>query len=257
MTDTTADLRSEVISAGTPQSSSDYAIAPADQHIADAILAMDPVNDVPAPHKFPEGWAANVPLRLTMLPPPMQGEVRAKLDAIPVAQRAVKEPELTAAAIRSMRADIRVKTGVGPTATPYHREMVGIAREVRDLGAQYEQLTESLSAIDGYETVTDPTTGEPKPAPVFRVQGNRLKAVLAQQEDLLRQMRLLQNDGAYGIEGRRRLDQALHESVAARKAVAEQLADDAEAKRRTEQELREDRIAKRVRSMKRMRTTDG
>jgi hypothetical protein len=76
-------------------------------------MAMDPVNDVPTPHSIPDGWAANTPLRVTMLPPAMQSEVRARLMALPEPQRAANEAAFTAEAIKAIRADIRIKTGVG------------------------------------------------------------------------------------------------------------------------------------------------
>lgn len=252
-TDTGSTLTGNVTSTGPASTKPTYDIAPEDKHIADAILAMDPLNDVPTPHQIPEGWTVP-PLRASMLPPAMQADVRAKLTAIPEAQRAAKEPEFVAAAIQSMRADIRIKTGVGSNATPYHREQVGIAREVRDLGQEFDRLAASLQEVERYDRITDPVTGETKPVPVYRMRGTRLAAITAQQDDIIRRIRLLQNGNAYGLEGERRMKQALHESVMAHKALMEQREEAAEAERQAVDEARKERINARAQSLKRLRT---
>lgn len=73
-------LTAEVTATGTPPRPTNL-IAPEHQHHADAILAMDPLQ-VPRPYDIPEGWAANLTLRATAVPPEMQQEVAAKVAAL-------------------------------------------------------------------------------------------------------------------------------------------------------------------------------
>lgn len=254
MTNTTPEdiepeLTAEVTGTGRASRTS-YDIAPEHQHHADAILAMDPIADVPRPYEIPEGWAANLTLRATALPPKMQREVTDQLAALgdlTPEQRSAKEAEFTAAAIRSQRQRLIVQGGVGKDATPYHREMAGIAREVQDLFGQYEHLQGELSRVIRHDTMIDPATGEPKAVPVYALSEERQRAYAGQQQDLLRRMRLLVNDdGTPGIEGTRRMRQALVESVEARVELARQIAEEAEVKRLAVEINRDKRIRARA-----------
>lgn len=247
-------LTAEVTATGTAPRPTNL-IDPEHQHHADAVLAMDPM-EVPRPYTIPEGWAANLTLRATALPPEMQRAVTAKMAALgnlTPEQWSAKEAEFTADVIRSQRARLIVQGGVGPDATPYHRERASIAREVSDLVRQYDALQADLEHIVRYDTETDPITGEPKPVPVFAITGQRAKAYGEQQRDLERRIRLLvADDGTDGIEGRRRVQEALAESVAARVKLASQLANEAEAKRRAETINREKWINDRAESLARL-----
>lgn len=255
MTDTTPantgnDLSPNVGSTGTAPRN-DYAITPDLRPYADAVLAMDPIDDVPPPYEFPEGHSWPAP-RSTSLPEAQRREVQAKLAALPPEQREAKDAEFTAAAVRSMIPALRIKTGVGKGATPFHREMVGIAREVGDLNADFNRLQAELETVTGYNAGVDPVTGEPTATPIYAVTDIRAEAYVAQQKDILRQIRLLVNDEGYGLEGRRRMDSALHESAVARKQLQEQMEDHAEAKVRAEHNERERRINERAESLARL-----
>lgn len=255
MTDTTPsntgnELAADVGSTGTT-TRTDYTITPDLRPYADAVLAMDPVRDVPPPYEFPEGHSWPAP-RAAALPEGLRREVEAKLAALPPEQRAAKDAEFTAVAIRSMTAAIRIKTGVGKDATPFHREMVGIAREVSDLDAEFNRLQSELETVHRYDASVDPATGEATAIPVYAVTGTRAKAYVEQQQDILRRTRLLVNDGGYGLEGRRRMDTALHESAMARKQLHEQMEDHAEAKVRAVHNERERRINERAESLARL-----
>ena len=262
---TTSDLRTDVTHAGTAAPAPSYDIAPEDQHHLAAIRAMD-AHVAPAPYEIPEGIKFS-PLTVAALPKerptgimaglPTQSEILAKLDRIPAAQRAAAEAGLVAEAIRGIRPALRVAGGVGKDATPSQREQVAIAREVQDYGREFNQLQERIDEIERHDTVTNQTTGEAVAVPVYRLDGERLRAAQQQQRDIMGRIRALVNaDGTPGFEGAKRLKEAEYESVMARKALAESLADEAEAKRLVEKELREDRITKRVQSMKRLRTND-
>lgn len=265
MTEQTSDLRADLAHTNATAAPS-YDIAPEDRHHLEAIRAMDP-HDVPAPYHIPEGVTFS-PLTVAALPKvrtagvmaglPTQGEALAQLGNVPEAQRAAAEAALVANAIRSIRPALRVAGGVGKDATPFQRVQVAIAREVQDETRKIESWQERIDEISHHDTVIDETTGEAKAVPVYRLEGAALRGAQNQQRIHMGHIRSLVNeDGSPGYAGMLRLKEAEYESVMARKALAEQVADDTEAKRRTEEELREDRIAKRVKSMKRMRTNDS
>jgi hypothetical protein len=242
-----------VISTGTPTNATSYEIAPEDQHYADAILAMDPLTDVPTPHEFPADLKHS-PLKLTALSPDMQRDVRQRLASVPPEQRAAKEAEFTAEAIQAMRGSLRAAVGVGSTALPYHREMAGIAGEVRFIHQRLNSVQASLDATTGFASKFNPATGESEPVKVYQLTGARRAAAEQEIRTLLYQRSLLINeDGSFGIESKDRMQRALHESVQMKRQLAEQVADQAEVKRRTAAQLREERIAQQVEVGVRMR----
>ena len=247
-TNTPADdsntLSATVNATGTSSPTS-FEIDPAHQHHADAVLAMDPLQ-VPHTHDIPDGWASSFTLKPTALPPAVQREIDGKLAALGPLSPAVREAkanEFTAAAIRSQRQQLVTKIGVGKDATPYHRELAGIARDVEDLYRQHASYQTQLEEIARYEMETDPATGEVKPVPVYAVTGERAQAYVTQQHDLLRRIRLLvQDDGTPGLEGAKRAKRALHETVTARVEFERQLSERREVKARAETMNRERRI---------------
>jgi len=257
--DATADraaLTATVTGTGTASKQPSYEITPELRPHADAILAVDP-NDVPTPHQMPEGWGASLTMRSTGLPPEMRQAVEARLsqlgDVTPE-QRAAKDVEFTFDAIRSKRMELRVLTGVGSDASPYHREQVAIAREVRDLSKEFDRLSEQLTEVARYDTSVDPVTGDAKAVPVYAVSAERAKGIASQQDDISRRIRLLLNDdGTMGYEAEKRLRQRLHESATQRAALHEQVAGRAEAERRADEIIREERINKQAQSIASMR----
>lgn len=71
--------------------------------------------------------------------------------------------------------------------------------------------------------------------------------------DIQREMRVLFNeDGTYGVEGKRRMAEALRESAALLRKRAEQVAEGAEVRRRAEEITREERINKQAEALARM-----
>lgn len=253
------DLQATVTATGTTTPTGTD-IAPEHKHHADAILAMDHMQ-VPMPYDIPEGHWANLTLRATALPPAMQREVADKLAAFgPLSTEAAKakEAELTADAIRSQRSRNIVKLGVGKDATPYHRELAAIAREVDDLMRDHDNIQGELERVEGYRTEVDPETGEPKPVKVYAVTGTKAKAYVERQQDILRQVRLLVgDDNGPGIEGARRVREALVESVAARVELERQLTEEAEAKALAAKINRDKRISARAESLASLQRNGG
>lgn len=234
--------------ASAPQQS--YEIAPEDQHHVDALLAIDPINGIEGAHDIPQGWNALGPLKLTALPEPLQAEVEAKLAHVPAEQREAKEAEFTAEAIRAMRPALRLKTGLGPSASPYHREMLAIAREYTDAVEELGRLQDELTAVSHHRTEIDPVTGEAKAIPVYRVSEARRRGIADQMTALTSRMTLLHKaDGEPGYEAAKRLQQAMYESVQARKEVSRQVEERAEVKRRAADINREERINEQARRL--------
>ncbi len=252
-----SELSADVTATGTASTRPSYEITPELRPHADAIMATD-LNTVPTPHSIPEGWGTSLTMRSTGLPPEMRREVEEKLAQLgdmTAEQRAAKDVEFTAQAIRSKRMSLRILTGVGADATPYHREQVAIAREVRELDAEFLQLSSELAHVLRHDTVVDPATGEATAVPVYAVTGERLRAYAARQDDISRRRRLLVNDdGSMGYESEKRLRQALYDSSVARAKLQQQLEERAEVKQMAQQINRDRRIkeqAERLASLQR------
>lgn len=243
-----ASLRPQVGSTGSEASVSAGVIATEDQHIADAIKAMDPIHDVPSPHQIPNGWKVP-PLRVSALPKEAQAKVNARLAALPPAQREAMEAAAVEDAIREMLPAIRLRTGVGSTALPYHREMALIGREWCDLADEYDRIADELCDIERHETRFNSATGEHEAVPVYRIDGPRRDAYGLRQADLLRQMRLLQaDDGSVGIEAAKRMREAMGESVGLIKERNRQVAVEEAARKRADEVLFEEEVAKKAAS---------
>ena len=248
-----AALVAEVTDTGSPVPASAN-IPPEDQHYVDAILAMDPIKDVPGVVVVPEGRKFAAP-GLEALAPEDRTAVRARMEAagIAPARQSEREAEFVDAHLRSKLSRIRVLTGLGDGATPYHREQCAIAREYGDLVAEYERYEEEIGRVANYRNEIDPVTGEPRAVPVFAIQGTRRAAYNAHMDDLVRRAALLiKEDGSRGIEGERRRQAALAETVALLKSRDEALAERAEAKRRGAELAREARINKQAESIARL-----
>ena len=238
MTDTTPASMPDSTSA--PAS---YAIAPEDQHIADSIVAMDPVNDVPGASNTTGVLRNTKGLIRANLPPEARKAVDAQLAALPFDQRADREGELVAAAMRPLLIAARAMGGMGEDATPYHREMATIEQEYQRAKRRADEVVEQIGEVSHYLTSIDPVTGEAKPVPVYAAQGERQRALFNEFEALSHRMRLLTDpEGKWGPEGKRRMERALWEAVEARKAVAAQRAERQEVERRAVDINRERRI---------------
>lgn len=255
---TDSDLVAEVTNYGTSTPQPSHAIAPEDQHYVDAIYAMDQIRDVPGAVVVPEGLKFSAPT-LDALDPEGRKIVQAKMAEarLTPAQQKERESEFVEAHVRSKLASIRVKTGLGEDATPYHREQCFMAREYTDLIAEYKRYEEMIEEVAGYRTELDPKTNEPRPVPVFAVQGQRRAAYNAHMDDIIRRAGLLFNDdGSVGIEGQKRLQAALSETVGILKARDEAAAERTEAKRRATELSREERINKQAESLARISRND-
>lgn len=229
-------------------------IAAEDQHYSDAILRMDPVSDVPGVAVFPEGMQLSAPT-LAALAPDDRMAVRAKMDEarLTPAQREQREGEFVQAHLRSQLSRIRLKTGVGEDATPYHRAQCHMAREYFDIMDEHDRYAAQLDEIARHETEVDPLSGEARAVPVYAVQGSRRNAYQFQMDNLLRRAGLLFNaDGTPGLEGSKRLREASAQSVAILRDRDSAAEERAEAKRRGAELAREERISKQAASIARM-----
>lgn len=225
--------------------------APEDQHYVDRILAMDHIKDVPGRSVFPEGRTLS-PATVEALPPEMRTDVLAQLQGLDPATRAAKEPKLVDAAIQKALPAIRLATGLGDDAFPYHREMLAIAREVRDLDREFMRNFHELAEVRSYGVELDPETGQQRPKQILAVQGPRRLGLENRQQDLLRQLRMLDGGGGTAIEAKRRLAEAMGETVTMLKERDRQVAEDKEAKSRAVELAREERINRKAKSYARM-----
>lgn len=233
----------ETRSTYTPPS---YDIAPDDKQIAEGILAMDAFDDVASGASFPSSLKLSS-LKTTALPPELRNKVEADLNDIAFDQRAGKEAELVAKAIRSVRGTTRRLIGNGPNALPYHSELLTIANEHEDAERESDRIFADLAEVSHHETTFNEVTGKQEAVPVFAVQGDRRRAMETRLKELAYKSSLLVDaDGKHGIEAQRRLAKALQESVGVVKRQKQDAYELAEAKRRAVAHEQERRINERA-----------
>jgi hypothetical protein len=229
-----------------------YNVAPEDEPRAQELLSAfnsDPLA-TPSPVKLTGGGAFKAPERFTLaiLPPDKQAALASQLAQVPADLRAEREHELVLAALQKNSLELRIKAGPGEGATPLEREQFGLAREIHELETEeleiQRQLAEVEKAVPVYNEITgepviDPLTGKQMTKLVDRIQGDRRKALEARAKELAYRVSLLQ-----GVEGDRRIDRALAETIAREKQQRQQLADRGEVERMAEEIAREKRIRK-------------
>ncbi|MDP9423279.1 MAG: hypothetical protein M3Q19_10700 [Pseudomonadota bacterium] len=227
-----------------------YDIAPEDKHIADRILAMDPLRDIPSPFRGFESIKQPA-LTLSSLPPPMQQAVERKLAMVPASKRAESEREFVRAALEDNSRNVRLRAGVGEGALPFHKTAAELEANHRALSRQFDSISEQLAEVERYDMRVNPATGQREPVPVLAVNGSARLALVRQQEQLNYRMERLEKE-----EGQRQLQKALMESVELIKRREAQLAEETEVQAGAESKVREDRIAKRVAARARMINPD-
>lgn len=229
----------------------DYSIAPEDQHIADEIVAMDPLRDVPGPATM-KGDAKIVPDRftLTTLPPgPLRDRVEQQLALQPPSKREEAEHELVKRALEANGLDLRGRVGVGSGATPYHKEQAQIASEIAQLDREYARLTEDMGAVREYVSRINEESGKAEAEPVPMYGAERQKAMLNRMLEIQHIVALKQPGG---LEYERRMAKALRDSVAIRKAHAAQKAKLAKVEARATELIESEEIERLARSKARM-----
>lgn len=247
MTDTNStpsgsdELRAVVTSTGSAPQIPE-GIPEDDQPYAQRIMGMDPIKDVPGNATMPEGRRL-APMKLEALSPEMQQDVRDQLDKLPPSMRESEEPRLVRERAEGELSRIRLMTGLGKSALPYHKEMVSVAREYRDLAREWNRYNDDLNRVSGYTTTTDPQTGDAIPEEVHTIGGVRRTHYENHMRDLERRMRLLVNeDGKPGIEAQNRTREALKESIALIKRHESEAAIQADIQRRAAEINREKRV---------------
>lgn len=246
----TASARLAVDTTGSDFTMPSYDIAPEDQARAQELLSAfnaDPLA-TPSPVKLTGGGAFKAPERFTVsiLPPDKQGPIAAQLAQVPANVRAEREHELVVAALKQNSTALRIKAGPGEGATPLEREQFAVARDINELEAQEFEIQRQLAEVEKYvpvyneitgEPVIDPRTGQQQVKAVEIIQGDRRKALEARVKELAYRADLLR-----GVEGDRRIQKALAQTIELEKQQKQQLADNAEIERRAEEIAREKRI---------------
>lgn len=185
-------------------------IAPEDQHYADKVKALHPIWDTPGPVAVPKGRTF-VRCTLESIDEGMRKEVYARMAGLTPAEAKARESDYVEAVIRDKLPELRMATGLGGGALPYQREMVSIARDMRDIERDFMRLSNQLDEVRSYGVEFDPETGKNRPKEVLAIQGQRRKAMEEQRKELMSRLTML-DEGGY--EAQRRLRQALGESVA-------------------------------------------
>lgn len=223
-----------------------YDLTPEEADAVAGIDDFDPVDDLPSPVEW-IGGDIKVPDRLTVsiLEPRFADPIKAQLAAMSPAEREKMEPGLVIAAMRQAAYENRIKGGISPSADPYQREVLTIAKEVYALDQEAFRIQTALADValwrpvfdEEGNKVLDPATGQQKVEAVEAVQGDRRR----QMENRLREIEhaiALKN----GIERERRLAKAKKETAQLRLARERQLSEEAEVQALAEQMVREERI---------------
>ena len=209
-----------------------------DNAIAAEIASMDPIsikggnyvaNEDLTNVQFPQ----NIPL--TTFPPEVQAAIRAKAAGSAATEQRLANEEARA---RSLGARVKGWTNV---SDPYWREAMRQENEQNTLNADLTRLELQLAEVERFDVVEDPVTGVQTPKAIEKVQGYQRKQVEAERNRVVAQLQDLNGRG-----GQLRLQKAMREAVAAKKAIHQQLAEEQEAKERGEAQLREERIQKRA-----------
>ena len=249
-------MRAVVDSYGIPNGKPDL-ITPELAPYAERVLKMDPVRDVPGNVQLGQQALPPMALKLSALSPDMQAEVRREMELrpnMPPAERAKLESQLVEKIVRSKLGAVRAQTGLGPDALPYHREAAEIAGQVSQLQRQRAILQEAMDDIADLKPATDPNTGELVAAPVYRLTEHRRQEYAKQIVDIDRNIRLLVDEnGGFGVEGKRRMNEALAASAKQLKRAEELRTVEAEALKRADAQALEAQIAKRTEQLARMR----
>lgn len=233
-----------------------YEIDPADQHIADAILSQDPAS-------LPGTMTATGPLEFAMptkveaLPPHLRAKAEAKLQYVPDSKRVEAEAAAVAEVMRDNALDIRSKTGFAKSVDPVWNERADLVREYNSALNEFDRIAAQLTEVSHYEARPGPD-GKSQPSPVYAVGAAARGPLVQRQAELLHKAALLFGaDGTPGLEGKRRLDKALKDSVERRKGLQAALDDKREIEKRTAETLREERIQAAVAVRVRARRNDN
>lgn len=223
-------------------------IDPADMSIAKEIMDFDPVYDVPSTTKIDASIRLPTEVGLTALSPEQQAPIKEKLSTVPQHMQEAEERRLVQEALYENSFRSRVIAGAGPDASPYQAEMLGIANESRIAKEELLDLSKDLASVDGYKMTTDATTGEPKPVPIDKVQGERRRGMESRIAQLTHRIDELEHG-----EGPRRLKIALQASIEKRKSLETERHILDTAKKRAEEMEVEERIEKRAASLRNMK----
>lgn len=228
---------------------------------AEQVLKIDPIRGVPGNVRLGQQARPALTIKLEALHPDDQAEVRRRMDlrpTMPPAERAKLEAQLVAEVARGKLGAVRAQTGLGPDALPYHREAAEIAGQVAQLQRQRDILQAAVDDIADVRPGRDEVSGEVIAIPVYRHSEERRLAYARQIADYDRNIRLLVNaDGSYGVEGARRMREALAVSATQLKRAQELRADEAEAQKLAAHKARQARIEARAETIAKMRLSDS
>lgn len=256
-----ASARLAVDTTGSDFTVPSYDIAPEDQARAQELLSAfnaDPLA-TPSPVKLTGGGAFKAPERFTLsiLPPNQQGPIAAQLAQVPAHLRAEREHELVVGALKQNSTALRIKAGPGEGASPLEREQFAVARDIDTLETEALDIQRQLAEVQKWvpvwneitgEPVIDPRTGQQQVKAVEIIQCDRRKALEARVKELAYRADLLR-----GVEGDRRIQRALAETIELEKQQRQQLAEREEVKRRAEEISRQKRIDKQAETLSRFK----
>jgi hypothetical protein len=225
-----------------------FDIAPEDQELANQLANFDPVYDVPSPTTVKGGTHKPITgnLKVSMLPPEAQQEIRQKLADVPITLAEKRENELVREYLHQQALELRIKAGPGEGANEFQKERFHIAAERHQAQKEIMRIAEQLAQVDRWvpvldevtgKPVVDSDTGQPKVQAIETIRGERRTGMERRLAELQHKINLLD-----GPEGDLRERKALHAAVQSAKSKQAQLEEDREARKLGESMSRDERI---------------
>ncbi len=187
-----------------------------------------------------------------MLPTDVRARVEARIEAVPQQSRTENvQRELIRQGAEQYAYEMRVRGGAGHDANPYQQEELLIEHERLEASEKLVQLQADLLDVHGWNAVVDEKTGQTVGDPDYRLKGDARTAAEHEVASLKHQLAVLE-----GVEGKRRLERALYETVQERKKLQEEVDIDREAQADAARQVRAARVADRAKAYRKFAETE-
>lgn len=174
---------------------------------------------------------------LTMLAPEHRGDIPQRLAAIAdPGRRAAVEAELVGAEMQKLANASNIRRG-HPNGSLHDQAVAEVLNRVEDLESEARRINDELDVVIRYETVIDPTTGQPTPKPIHAVTGATRERLAARLSAIAGNVLTL-----HGPEGKVALNRAADAELAIRAVRHEDARILFEADRRAREIVANERI---------------
>jgi hypothetical protein len=128
----------------------------------------------------------------------MRDRINAKLATVTPGNRDLFEKRYIREELEQNSFNLRLAAGLGPDATHEQRQEFESLNRIRELADEEDRIAAELAEVVKHDTQVDPATGNAKAVPVYRVEGERRRALEARLIEISHQVTLIR-----GHEGRK------------------------------------------------------